>query len=152
MWRAAASLERLDARIKASLGEELLTQLRRPAVPHYAFWALTRLGARKPFYGPLNTVVHPDIVEGWVQALLALTPTTDADRLGRGFALAQLARVTGLRGVDLPDDARPILAAALRADGVPEAWPAMVEGHVEDAADDASRLFGEALPNGLRLA
>ena len=152
MWRAAASLERLDARIKASLGEELLTQLRRPAVPHYAFWALTRLGARKPFYGPLNTVVHPDIVEGWVQALLALTPLTDADRLGRGFAIAQLARVTGLRGVDLPDDARPILAAALRADGVPEAWPAMVEGHVEDAADDASRLFGEALPNGLRLA
>ncbi len=152
MWRAAASLERLDARIKASLGEELLTQLKRSPVPHYAFWALTRLGARKPFYGPLNAVVHPDIVEGWVQALLALTPTTDADRLGRGFAVAQLARVTGLRGVDLPDDARPILAAALRADGVPEAWPAMVEGRVEDAADDASRLFGEALPNGLRLA
>ncbi len=152
MWRAAASLERLDARIKAGLGEELLTQLKRTPVPLYAFWALTRLGARKPFYGPLNTVVHPDIVEGWVQALLALTPATDADRLGRGFAIAQLARVTGLRGVDLPDDARPILAAALRADGVPEAWPAMVEGHVEDAADDASRLFGETLPNGLRLA
>jgi molecular chaperone DnaK (HSP70) len=152
MWRAAAALERLDARMKVSLGEELLAQVKRETVPHYAFWALTRLGARHLFYGPLNAVVHPDIVEGWVRALLAATPPTDADRTARGFAVAQLARRTGLRGVDLPDESRPRIAAALRADNVPEAWPAMVERVVADGAADADRLFGEALPVGLRLA
>ena len=41
----------------------LLDQLKRPPVPPYLFWSLTRLGARQQFYGPLNTVVHPQVAE-----------------------------------------------------------------------------------------
>ena len=59
MWRAAASLERLDVKHKEALGEALLKPLRRSPVPTYGFWALTRLGARVLLYGPLNAVVHP---------------------------------------------------------------------------------------------
>src|SRR5262249_38131184 len=63
MWRAAASLERLDVKSKELLGETLLKSLRRTPVPSYAFWSLTRLGARTLLYGPLNAIVHHQTVE-----------------------------------------------------------------------------------------
>ena len=152
MWRAAAALERLDARTKQNLGDALLDQLKRPPVPPYLFWALTRLGARRPFYGPLNTIVHPEVVEDWLSALLDFRPGSDHDRLGWGFCLAQLARRTDLRGVDVGDDHRRAVAELLRSARVPAAWPRMVEEVVADEGDDRGRLFGEALPIGLRVA
>ncbi|OWK43675.1 hsp70 family protein [Fimbriiglobus ruber] len=152
MWRAAASLERLDARTKQHLGDELLRQIKRTPVPHYAFWALTRLGARQQFYGPLNTLLHPDVAQNWLEQLLDFAPTNDAERLGWGFCLAQLARRTGLRGADVSDDHRHGVARLLRTIQVPAGWPRMVEEVVEPEGDDQSRLFGEALPIGLRLA
>ncbi|MGL6073575.1 MAG: Hsp70 family protein [Fimbriiglobus sp.] len=151
MWRAAASLERLDAKIKAQLGEELLRQLSGDSIPHYAFWSLTRLGARKPFYGPLNTILHPAIVEAWLEKLLTITPTNDHERMAWGFAIAQLARRTGLRGIDISDDFRPTLAAKLQEVNVPKAWPEMILELSTDTNDDAGRLFGESLPIGLKI-
>jgi hypothetical protein len=152
MWRAAAALERLDAHTRRLLGEELVRQVQRGPAPHYAFWALTRLGARRSFYGPLNTIVHPDVAEQWLDALVGYTPANDAERMGWGFCLAEVARRTGLRGVDVDDEHRRRVAAALRAAGVPEGWPRMVEEVVEAEGDEQSRLFGESLPIGLRLA
>ncbi len=152
MWRAAASLERLDARTRQALGEELIAQVRRGPVPHYAFWALTRLGARRQFYGPLNTLVHPQVAEQWIDALLDFTPANEAERFGWGFCLAEMARRTGLRGVDVSDDHRRGVARLLRAAQVPAGWPRMVEEVVEPEGDEQSRLFGESLPIGLRLA
>ena len=70
MWRAAASLERLDAKTKEGLGDALVAQLARRPVPNYLFWSLTRLGARVLLYGPLNTIVHPSIAERWLAALV----------------------------------------------------------------------------------
>ncbi len=152
MWRAAASLERLDARTKQALGEELLAQIRRGPVPHYAFWALTRLGTRRQFYGPLNTLIHPQIAEQWLGALLDFTPANETERVGWGFCLAELARRTGLRGVDVSDEHRHGVAQLLRSVAVPAGWPRMVEEVVEPEGDEQSRLFGESLPIGLRLA
>lgn len=152
MWRAAASLERLDAKTKQALGEVLLGQIRDKPIPHYAFWALTRLGARRQLYGPLNTVVHPQIVEKWIEKLLEFEPETDNDRLGRGFCLAQLARRTDLRGVDVDEETREAVVKALRSGKVPTGWATMVEENTTAACDDDSRMFGEGLPIGLRLA
>jgi hypothetical protein len=152
MWRAAASLERLDAKTKEMLGETLLAQLKRPPVPNYLFWSLTRLGTRVQFYGPLNTVIHPAIAERWLAALLEFVPQTDNERLGWGFCLAQLARTSGLRGVDVSDEHREGIAKLLRSMTVPEAWPRMVEELVESAGEEQSRMFGESLPIGLRLS
>lgn len=151
MWRAAASLERIDAKTKQALGEVLLGQIREKPVPHYAFWALTRLGARRQLYGPLNTVVHPQIAEKWIEKLLDFQPETDNDRLGWGFCLAQLARRTDLRGVDVDDETRARVASLLRSASVPAGWPTMVEENTTGASDDDSRMFGEGLPIGLRL-
>jgi hypothetical protein len=152
MWRAAAALERIDAKSKEGLAEVLLKQVKRPPIPTYAYWALTRLGARVPLYGPLNTVVHPDVASGWVEQLLAAPPEADGDRLGWAFALAQLARRSGLRAVDLPDDERERVVRALQGSTVPAAWPKMVEEVVRPEGADRSDLFGESLPIGLRLA
>src|SRR5262249_39712532 len=63
MWRAAASLERLDPRHKETLGGALLKPLKRSPTPPYGFWALTRLGARGLIYGPMNAVVHHQVAE-----------------------------------------------------------------------------------------
>src|SRR5205823_611342 len=43
MWRAAASLERLDAKTKESLGAAVLRDAKKAPAPTHAFWALTRL-------------------------------------------------------------------------------------------------------------
>jgi molecular chaperone DnaK (HSP70) len=151
MWRAAASLERLDAKTKESLASVLLRQAKRTPVPTYAFWSLTRLGARVQLYGPLNTVVHPEVVEGWLAELIEFGPGNDSERMGWAFCLAQLARRSGLRAVDLSDEARLGVAKLLRAMSVPGAWPRMVEEVVSADGDAQSQMFGESLPIGLRL-
>ncbi|MBX9579677.1 MAG: hsp70 family protein [Gemmataceae bacterium] len=152
MWRAAASLERLDAKTKEALGAAVLRDCRASPAPVYAFWSLTRLGARVQLYGPLNTVVHPQVVEGWVEELLRFTPTNDNDRAGWLFCLSQLARRSGLRAVDLSETVRDRVLAILRDHPCPAAWVRMVEQVVHAEGEEQSRLFGESLPIGLRLA
>jgi hypothetical protein len=151
MWRCASSLERLDVRLKEQLGAALLATVRPGSTPPYAFWSLTRLGARVLLYGPLNAVVHPSVVAPWVEQLLAYTPADDNERAGWGFCLANLARRSGQRALDLDEELTARVAEALRGAGVSAEWVRMVEEVVEMEGDARSRLFGEALPIGLRL-
>jgi len=152
MWRAASSLERLDAKAKEMLGDVLLKWLERPPVPNFVFWSLTRLGSRVLLYGPLNTLIHPQIVERWLDRLIDFQPTNENERLGWAFCLAQLARRSGLRGVDISEEHRLGVLAILQAMTVPAAWVKMVDEVVDSGNDDDSRMFGDALPIGLRLA
>jgi molecular chaperone DnaK (HSP70) len=151
MWRAAGSLERLDAKTKESLGQELIGQLGRIPAPTYLYWTLTRLGARVLLYGPLNAILHPSVVERWLTELLAYRPSSDHERLGWAFCLAQLARRSGVRAVDVPDDCRDAIAKLLRSLPVPDAWPRMVEEVTVAGGDDRTQMFGDSLPIGLRL-
>src|SRR5205085_6883351 len=70
MWRAAASLERLDVKQKELLAQALLKSLKRSPVPTHGFFALTRLRARVLLYGPLNAVVHHALAQAWLDAIL----------------------------------------------------------------------------------
>ena len=151
MWRAAASLERLDVKTKEALGVNLLRQVARSPVPTHGFWALTRIGARALFYGPLNLVVHPQVVEGWLDQLLAFQPANDSEKNGWAFCLANLARLTGQRALDVDEGTRTRVLETLRSLKVPAQWPEMVERVVEMQAGDRGQLFGESLPIGLRL-
>ncbi len=152
MWRAAAGLERLDVKTKELLGDTLVKQLKTlPAVPNYLFWSLTRIGARVQFYGPLNTILHPDVAERWLEAVMDFRPQSEGERLGWAFCIAQLARKSGLRGVDVSDDVSSGVAKLLRSLRVPAAWPKMAEEVVRDAGEEQSRMFGDSLPIGLRL-
>lgn len=151
MWRAAAALERIEVKLKEQLGQALLKSCKRSPTPPHAFWALTRLGARVLLYGPLNAVVHPEHVQAWLNALLPFEPGHDSERLAWAFCLAQLARRSGQRALDIDDNHRDSVLTVLRSQSVPEHWARMVEEVAELEADEQSRLFGEGLPIGLRL-
>jgi len=151
MWRTAASLERLDVKHKEALGQALLKPLRRSPVPTYAFWALTRLGARVLFYGPLNAVVHHQVVERWLDAMLTFEPGHDSERLAWAFCLAQLARRSGQRALDVDDGHRGQVLTVLRPLQIPPHWIGLVEEVSELGGEEQSQLFGESLPIGLRL-
>jgi hypothetical protein len=151
MWRVAASLERLDIKQKELLGQTLLKPLRRSPVPTYAFWALTRLGARVLFYGPLNAVLHPQIVETWLDAILPFDAGHESERLAWAFCLAQLARCSGQRAIDVDDSHRRSVLNALRLHSAPKHWLRMVEEVTQLEGEEQSQMFGESLPIGLRL-
>src|SRR5690606_32340476 len=65
-WRLLGGLERLDAGHRTKLGDELLARLRRDSRNSAGLWALSRFGARAPLYGPLNSVVPPNVAERWI--------------------------------------------------------------------------------------
>jgi hypothetical protein len=151
MWRAAASFERLDVKHKEALGAALLKPLRRSPVPTYGFWALTRLGARALLYGPLNAVVHHQVVEKWLEAILPFEPGNQSERLAWAFCLAQLARRTGQRALDINDKHRENVLGVLRGVSIPEHWRRMVEEVSELEQEEQSQMLGDSLPIGLRL-
>jgi hypothetical protein len=151
MWRAAASLERLDVKQKELFAQALLKPLRRSPVPTYGFWALTRLGARVLLYGPLNAVVHPEVVQKWLDAILPFEPGNESERVAWAFCLAQLARQSGQRALDIDDAHRNSVLSILRTLRVPDSWLRMVEEVVELESDEQTQMFGESLPIGLRI-
>jgi molecular chaperone DnaK (HSP70) len=152
MWRSVASLERLDVKHKEALGTTLLKAVQRSPVAPYGFWALTRLGARALLYGPMNAVVHPQVVGGWLDAVLPFQPGNEGERQAFAFCLAQLARRTGQRALDVDDGRREGVLAALRGLDAPEHWVKMVEEVSELQAEEQGQMLGDALPIGLRLA
>jgi molecular chaperone DnaK (HSP70) len=151
MWRCVASLERLDVKVKEQLGNALLKSLRRSPAPNHAFFALTRLGARRLFYGPLNAVVHPEIVQQWLSAILPFEPGHASERAAWQFCIAQLARRCGQRALDLDDGHRTSAIAALKSHHAPPRLVRAVEDVIELEGTEQSELFGESLPIGLRL-
>ena len=126
-------------------------QLDSMASPSYYRSQLTRLGARVLLYGPLNVVLHPHVVQTWIGELAGFTPGNDSERLGWAFCLAQLARRSGQRPLDVDDAHRDRVLAILRGQKVPEHWLRMVEEFSELEGDEQSQMFGESLPIGLRL-
>jgi molecular chaperone DnaK (HSP70) len=151
MWRCAASLERLPAALKESLGAALTAGLDRPGRPAPALWCLGRLGARVPLYGPANTVVPPAAASEWTQQVLRLEDLGERERADAIFALAQLARVSGDRARDLDDELRARVIARLEALGADVAAIRPVREYHELEAAQQGQVLGDALPVGLRL-
>ncbi len=150
LWRLIASLERLPVPEKIELGESALRELRRkkhaklrPAL----LWALGRFGSRQPAYGPLNTAVPPRQVEPWIESLIAI----DLDEPALPLTLVQLARKTGDRYRDLPQDLRDRAARYLKSKSSPAHFRSLlVEGGTLDRDEEAA-VFGDSLPLGIRL-
>ncbi|MGF6997527.1 Hsp70 family protein [Paraburkholderia sp. GAS32] len=148
MVRLSASLERIPVERKIELGESVLTRLKKPAENHQSWWAVGRIGARRPFYGSAHSVVPPDIAALWLNTILAL----DWKKVDpAAFAAVQIARMTGDRSRDLPEDLRHTVVRKLEAANAPRAWIAMVGETVELDDADEGRVFGESLPAGLKL-
>ena len=146
-WRLLAGLERLDAGHKTKLGDELLTRLRRDPRNQSGLWALGRCGARAPLYGPLNTVVPPSIAERWIETLLGfkqLSADVVAAILLIGARTADPAR-------DISSEAAAAAAERLQTAGVADEMLRTLREPMPHDRADAGRVFGESLPEGLRL-
>ena len=68
-----------------------------------------------------------------------------------GFAAALTARLSGDRERDIDPALRPKIVERLKAGKAPESWITMVSEVKELTETDEKRLFGEALPPGLKL-
>jgi molecular chaperone DnaK (HSP70) len=148
MVRLSASLERIPAERKIELGEAVLARLKKPAENHQSWWAVGRIGARQPFYGSAHSVVPPEVAAQWLDAILAL----DWKKVDpAAFAAVQIARMTGDRSRDLPDELRASVVRRLDAATAPRAWITMVSEVVALDDADEGRVFGESLPVGLKL-
>jgi molecular chaperone DnaK (HSP70) len=150
MWRAVASMERLSTASKIRLGDELMRRMesRKGREDSLHVWALGRLGARVPLYGPLNAIVPASKVREWLGSLLAWDwPEPDK----AAFPLAQLGRRTGDRARDLDDELRARLAAVVRAMPGGERAAVLVEQIVALEAREERVALGDTLPAGLRL-
>jgi len=136
MWRAASSLELLPLQTKTQLGDALLAQVKKGEMVENALWCLSRIGARKLFYGPINQVLAPPVATRWVESLLKISNSQDA--------LVSIARRTG-------DSTRDLLPATIELvrRKIPEALIPALDGEVEE---DLGKIFGEELPSGLVAA
>jgi molecular chaperone DnaK (HSP70) len=146
-WRLLASLERLDGGHRARLGDELIARIGREPRNSSWLWAIGRLGARSPLYGPLNGVVSPGVADRWLNALLQLKEIT-ADAAA---ALAQIGARTEDPARDVPEASAQAAATRLGAAG----WESAAErltSVVATTSVEAGRVFGESLPEGLSLA
>jgi molecular chaperone DnaK (HSP70) len=142
MWRTASSLELLPIGTKTELGDALVKRVKAADFRESELWCLSRLGARKLFYGPINLVAPPATVTRWVEALLRVPAAGDA--------LAAMARRTEDPTRDLPPATRDSVKAKLQAMPNAERLLAVFEGEEEDDRT-LGRIFGEELPSGLVL-
>jgi molecular chaperone DnaK (HSP70) len=136
MWRTSASLELLPLQTKTQLGDALVALAKRGEMVDTALWCLSRLGARKLFYGPINQVLPVQAATRWVEALLKLPKSEDA--------VVAIARRTG----DSTRDLSPATMDMIRK-RIPEGLLPTLEGEVEE---DLGKVFGEELPSGLVAA
>jgi hypothetical protein len=142
-----ASLEHLPPDLRVELGEEILARVAEEPGNRSFTWALGRLGARVPFYGPLNCVVPAAAAARWAAALLALPESTPAV----ATAVSQLAALTEDPLRDVGPEFRLEAVRRLRGAGVSEELTEALRAYVPRSRDAAVRIFGESLPEGLRL-
>jgi molecular chaperone DnaK (HSP70) len=141
MWRTVSSLELLPVGAKTELGETLLKRVKIGDFKESELWCLSRLAARKLFYGPTNLVIPPAAVARWVDALINI-PTA-------GDALAAMSRRTDDPMRDLPLATREAVSRKLQTLPHAARLAAVLEGEEDDSA--LGRIFGEELPSGLVL-
>jgi molecular chaperone DnaK (HSP70) len=143
MWRAAASLELLPVGTKTELGEALIKRVKAGDYKESELWCLSRIAARKLFYGPINLVVPPAAATRWAETLLKLA--------NAGDALAAIGRRTEDPTRDLPGPTRDAIRVKIQQSPHAERLLAVFEGEEEDERT-LGRIFGEELPSGLVLA
>jgi hypothetical protein len=161
IWRLLGSLEWLDVDMKIDVGHLAFDLgLRRgpETVREACAWALGRLGARVPVYGPLNTLVPVETAEQWTWRLLEMAAdTTLARRAGElprsaVFSVVQMVRLTGDRYRDVSDELRAAVRHWLITRRAPTHFVTLVTEGGELQEDEQVMVFSESLLPGLKIA
>jgi hypothetical protein len=147
IWMALANFEYLPAIAKTELGRRLMERITKGRPRPQELWALGRLGARIPFYGPLDQVVSSEEASHWVHGLLSLR-LEGADALAR--TLVHLARRTGDRARDLPPEDLDLLSEWLAQTPQAKRYRELLtDPEVALFSQEEAWIFGESLPAGL---
>ena len=150
VWRLLGSMELLSPAVKQEIGNLIIQLINKPKLKparDAMTWAIGRIGQRKPLYGPLNLVVDTGIAEGWLLRFLAIDDPSPIEQL----AVVQLSRKVGDRYRDFDEQQRDKVIAWLERTSANSTFTKLVgEGGLFDA-EQQGKIFGEALPQGLRL-
>jgi hypothetical protein len=135
LWRTASSLELLPVQTKTQIGDALAEKVKKGDLVDTALWGLSRIGARKLFYGPINQVLPATTATRWIESIGKTPSAKDA--------ILSMARITG-------DATRDLSPQAL--DAVRRAFPDL-DLEAGDTTDlrQMGKIFGEELPSGLVL-
>jgi hypothetical protein len=148
--RLLGACELLPLAMKQEFGDLLLEMLERPrfsALNAAGFWSLGRVGARRPVYGPLNSVIPPETASRWLLRLLKLELI---DPLAP-FAAMQLARKTGDRYRDIDEATRARVLKGMERVAVTGHYRDLVTTVTSLESEDQSLILGDVLPKGLRI-
>ena len=150
VWRLLGSLELLPESQKIKLGNLITKFLNKPKLKNARsamVWALGRLGQRTPLYGPLNTVVNVEQAQDWILALISQPQSSPIERL----AVVQMARLTNDRYREIESSFRARVTQWLTAENATEHLVRIVTEGGSFDAEEQGRVFGESLPQGLRI-
>ncbi len=150
MWLFAGNLERLDVENKVSLGDEIISILPRSSFKKDLLWALSRIGARIPLYGPANKVVSQAIIKKWIEGLKKMDVHKEFLRPLINCVVS-MARVSGDRARDLSSKDREGICLWLELLGAKDKDILPVKEYQELQKQERDAAFGEHLPEGLIL-
>ncbi|MCX7822135.1 MAG: hsp70 family protein [Syntrophobacterales bacterium] len=151
LWMCLASMEHLPVETKISLGRSFLSKIIKAGKPSTKeLWVIGRLGARSLLYGPVDKVVPPEEVVGWVNKLLEKGFSMNE---AFGYTLLSMVRETGDRARDVPPEVRERTLRAIER-VLPES---KVRSFIErtgspEGRKDKEWAFGETLPPGIILS
>ena len=148
MLRLFAAMEAVPWQYRQEMGQWMLQRLKRPDETVQTWWAIGRLAARQSLAANAHRVMPPEAAQEFLNATLAQDWRKNETAM---FAAVQMARMTGDRARDLPDEVRAQVLEKMRSSGAPERWIAMVEQVVQMQAEDQKRSLGDSLPPGLVL-
>ena len=153
MCRLAASLERIPLETRRRLGDMIVKRLLRRAAAgnDHLCWALGRLASRMPLYAGSDSIIEPERIELWFGELQRLDWSSTLYR-NLNAAFSQACRVTGDRARDVAPECRQDVSRKIKASGGTKQQLAVLTEALSFDNADQNRLFGEALPAGLRLA
>ncbi|MGV8073628.1 MAG: Hsp70 family protein [Syntrophobacteraceae bacterium] len=150
LWMALANFERLPSTTKIELGRTLLQKIRKGKFKPQELWALSRLGAGIPLYGPLDQIIPGSEASEWVNTLLSLQ-LAPSEALAQ--AMVQMARLSGDRVRDLPHLERDRLYKWLdQAPHSERLKELLINPDAALIGKEQDWIFGESLPAGLLIA
>ncbi|OCH12295.1 Hsp70 family protein [Aliivibrio sp. 1S128] len=148
MVRLSAALEHLDVEDKTLLSTWMLGHAKNGNQAQVHWWALGRICSRSPFYGSQHNLIPASQVSQWIPILLE---QDWKEQPMAGFATVMMARLTGDRTLDVSDELREDIINKLKKSRSPQSWIDLVSNQQALTEADSKRLFGDALPAGLRL-
>ncbi len=148
--RLGGSLEHLPLATKRTLMSSMVAALgnaKLVKLEDAVLWAVGRIGARQPVYGPLNLVLQPDIIIPVLDRLRKL----DASRPSVRLAIVQLSRMTGDRYRDIPTTIRATLVEHLKKHQASQRQIEQIQTVTEMDSIESSEIMGDSIPLGLQL-